>query len=320
MKLFDVSQSVIDAVNAVVQPTPEVIDERNKENKFKKDLHVAKQGIEHEKNNLGITPKNLGDMSAKYGHGEDSLKDNMKTLLKIYKKAGRKVAKEEVEQVDELDVGTLKNYRTAALDSASADPSKLKKRINGYHQASDKIDSKVMSGLGKKAASARHYNEEVETVEEGKMKNDGSTYGVSTPLKTKGKHVSENGRHVAKVRKDTDYNEYRVELHSDGVHQKDADYHTDDKEEAHHTAKAMVAHAQKHEKPLGEAVMVAGGGDENKRKEINLAKTKKAFPNVTHFTKAGHPDWKKHGNPQNEETETVIEDTLISKIINKYNK
>jgi hypothetical protein len=34
--------------------------------------------------------------------------------------------------------------------------------------------------------------------------------------------------------------------------------------------------------------------------EINLEKTKKTFPNVKHFTKDGHPDWKAHGidNPE----------------------
>ncbi len=29
--------------------------------------------------------------------------------------------------------------------------------------------------------------------------------------------------------------------------------------------------------------------------EKNIEKTKKTFPNVKHFTKSGHPDWKKHG-------------------------
>lgn len=260
MKLFDVSQSVVDAVKSVIAPVapeapeaPEALDERNKENKFKKDLHVVNKAIDFDKKNLGIMPKDVNMLSKDYGHDTDTKRENMKALLKSYKKTGRYLTK----------------------------------------------------------------NEEVETVSE--VRDPGSTFGVSTPLKTKGKYVSDDGRHVAKVRHDKDYGEFRVEIHSDGVHNKNADYHTDDKEDAHDTAKAMLAHAVKHAKPLGEAVMVAGGGDENKRKEINLAKTKKAFPNVTHFTKDGHPDWKKHGNPQNEETETVIEDTLISKIINKYN-
>lgn len=98
-----------------------------------------------------------------------------------------------------------------------------------------------------KANELKNMKEETEVAE-------GSTYGVSTPLKTKGTYTSENGRHVAKVRRDRDWNEWRVELHTDGKHQKKADYHTDDKEEAHDQAKAMVAHAQKHEKPLKEAV------------------------------------------------------------------
>lgn len=169
----------------------EALDERNKENKFKKDLHVVNKAIDFDKKNLGIMPKDVNMLSKDYGHDTDTKRENMKALLKSYKKTGRYLTK----------------------------------------------------------------NEEVETVSE--VRDPGSTFGVSTPLKTKGKYVSDDGRHVAKVRRDKDYDEFRVEIHSDGVHNKNADYHTDDKEDAHDTAKAMLAHAVKHAKPLGEETEVS---------------------------------------------------------------
>lgn len=169
--------------------------------------------------------------------------------------------KEEIEQVDELDVETLKNYRTKASNQAKSElskslrgePNKFQKRIDGYHQASDKIDKKVMSGLGKKAASARHYNEETEVFE-------GSTWGVDSPKRKKGQYASDDGRHVAKIHKKED--EYVVSIHSDGKHNAKADYFTDDKEDAHGTAKAMLAHAVKHAKPLKEASEIEEGKKE----------------------------------------------------------
>jgi hypothetical protein len=41
----------------------------------------------------------------------------------------------------------------------------------------------------------------------------------------------------AKVYRDTDWNEYRVKFFECGIHQVEADYHTDDKDDALDTAK-----------------------------------------------------------------------------------
>jgi hypothetical protein len=78
------------------------------------------------------------------------------------------------------------------------------------------------------------------------------TWGVSTPLKKSGGY--ENGNRKATVHKDRDWGEYRVKHHVDGKHQKEADYHTDDKEEAHDHAKHWVSQAGKNEsvEQLGE--------------------------------------------------------------------
>jgi hypothetical protein len=44
----------------------------------------------------------------------------------------------------------------------------------------------------------------------------------------------------ARVYRDVENNEYRVKFYVNGVHQKDADYFTDDKQDAFNTADAWV--------------------------------------------------------------------------------
>jgi hypothetical protein len=44
----------------------------------------------------------------------------------------------------------------------------------------------------------------------------------------------------AKVYRDTDWNEYRVKFFECGIHQVEADYHTDDKDDALDTARLVV--------------------------------------------------------------------------------
>lgn len=46
---------------------------------------------------------------------------------------------------------------------------------------------------------------------------------------------------TVKTYRDTDWNEYRVKTYIQGQHQQNADYHTDDKQDAHDTAQAIVA-------------------------------------------------------------------------------
>jgi len=45
---------------------------------------------------------------------------------------------------------------------------------------------------------------------------------------------------VAVVYRDSEWQEYRVKLIARGVHQKDSDYHTDDRDDAMMTAKSMA--------------------------------------------------------------------------------
>lgn len=53
-----------------------------------------------------------------------------------------------------------------------------------------------------------------------------------------GEHI--NGNKKATVHKDSDVGEYKVKFHTDGKHHAEADYHTDDKDDAHGTAKHWI--------------------------------------------------------------------------------
>jgi hypothetical protein len=46
---------------------------------------------------------------------------------------------------------------------------------------------------------------------------------------------------TVKTYRDTEWNEYRVKTYIEGQHQIDADYHTEDKQDALDTARAIVA-------------------------------------------------------------------------------
>jgi hypothetical protein len=80
------------------------INERNKENKFKKDLYVAKRGADDVHGDTGITPKtyiraNVDD-------------DSRKSTLKSYKRAGRENMKEaeEIDEAHDMDAGELRQH------------------------------------------------------------------------------------------------------------------------------------------------------------------------------------------------------------------
>lgn len=46
---------------------------------------------------------------------------------------------------------------------------------------------------------------------------------------------------TAKIYRDSDWGEYRVKFYRAGQHQTGADYHTDDREDAHDTAHGQLA-------------------------------------------------------------------------------
>ncbi len=65
-------------------------------------------------------------------------------------------------------------------------------------------------------------------------------------------HTVGNGPRTAKVYKDAEWGEHRVKFFTDGNHHKEADYHTDDKQDAHDTANYWV-----NEQPKTESVVTS---------------------------------------------------------------
>lgn len=93
-------------------------------------------------------------------------------------------------------------------------------------------------------------------------------------------HTGPQG-HVAKVYKDRDWNEHRVKFYNpEGKHLTDSDYHTDDVDDAHGTAKHMIERGYKHG---GKTVKKFEGGGRNIPSEIQdqlqTDKNNKAYAN-----------------------------------------
>lgn len=131
----------------------EALDERNKENKFKKDLHVVNKAIDFDKKNLGIMPKDVNMLSKDYGHDTDTKRENMKALLKSYKKTGRYLTKnEEVEQLDELKPATLASY----IGGASANKSMLAHDIGKINQIAVDTGTSAKDRAERDALSKKH--------------------------------------------------------------------------------------------------------------------------------------------------------------------
>lgn len=78
------------------------------------------------------------------------------------------------------------------------------------------------------------------TMQSGTYKDGGNVKEGKPSLRLVKTHTGPQG-HVAKVYKDRDYGEYRVKFFSpDGDHKKNADFHTDDADDAHDTAMNQV--------------------------------------------------------------------------------
>jgi hypothetical protein len=90
------------------------------------------------------------------------------------------------------------------------------------------------------------------TVDAKKMKG-GKTTKIDLEPKTKDKidesmrliKKHENGNKTAKVYKDNEWDEYRVKHYTGGKHHSDADYHTDDVDDAHASAKKFIKEDKK---------------------------------------------------------------------------
>lgn len=103
------------------------------------------------------------------------------------------------------------------------------------------------------------------------------TEELNESLKLVGKHG--DGLHTAKIYKDNDASEYHVRFYKDGKHLgDDSNYYTDDKEDAHNTAKAELEFLNKH---VAESITESYAVRHNKvSAEAVVRFAKELFPDV----------------------------------------
>lgn len=106
---------------------------------------------------------------------------------------------------------------------------------------------------------------------------------ITEGAKLIGTHTSKDGSRCAKVYRDSEWDEYHVKHYKDGKHQTKADYHTDDKDDAHGTAKHFV-------KEDSEQLTEAPTWNDLKVTKKHYDQAVSEHPNVVgHYT---HPDHK----------------------------
>jgi hypothetical protein len=128
----------------------EALDERNKENKFKKDLHVASVG----KKEVDKFDVDHDKMAKEYGHSRDRIRDTMKSRLKHYKQVGRQMTKEESEQIDEISKERALNY----VGAASYDKSSHASDIGAINQIARTTGTNDAQRKEREALSKKHGN------------------------------------------------------------------------------------------------------------------------------------------------------------------
>jgi len=156
----------------------------------------------------------------------------IKAIDKISGKAKVAATNEETERLDEISrerlvkyakranvqsdtTGYAKGYFTSKgyPESKKKNEIKARKRSYGFDKAIDKLTGKA------KVAATNEGLEEMKLIQS---------------------HASPDGKKVAKVYRNKEWDEYVVKHHVDGKHQKKADYHTSDKEDAHGTANHFI--------------------------------------------------------------------------------
>lgn len=128
----------------------EALDERNKENKFKKDLHVASLG----KSSIDKFDVDHDKMAKDFGHSRDRIRDTMKSRLKTFKRVGRQMTKEESEQIDEISKEKALNY----VGAASFDKSSHASDIGAINQIARTTGTNDAQRKEREALSKKHGN------------------------------------------------------------------------------------------------------------------------------------------------------------------
>jgi hypothetical protein len=197
--------------------------------------HHGEEALKHTRELTKAMSSAGKDRDEKVEHHENAAHAASKTFR------DKRKANESVESIDEAEdsqhspvkstfvIHVTRRGRTEpeSYEADSFSPRKFKRH---HDSEGDTLHKIVHKGTGKEVT-----NEATEVLDES------STWGGNTTLRKKGGY--ENGNRKATVHRDVDWNEYRVKHHVDGKHQKEADYHTDDSEDAHNHAKHWVSKA-----------------------------------------------------------------------------
>jgi hypothetical protein len=137
------------------------------------------------------------------------------------------------QQLDELSLAKLTSYKkVAGKTKGNVLDKKIQKRAKGVAMASKKIQQTVSKALFGEEATPLNMIKRVRMIAESKGR-------LKCTLN------SECGNHKAKIYKDSEWNEHRVEFHINGKHHEPADYHTPDYDDAHGTAHAELKRLSK---------------------------------------------------------------------------
>ena len=150
----------------VKEETEETIVERNKENKFKKDLHVVKKGIEASRD------QNFVKFHQDHSENSDHFRDIGKKAIQNWKRSGRFVTKEEVEPIEE------KNWIKGAIKHPGAltKAAKAAGETNSEYEHEHEHDSGKAGQRSRLALTLKKmHHEEVEPIEE-KIKTKADRY------------------------------------------------------------------------------------------------------------------------------------------------
>lgn len=151
---------------------------------------------------------------------------------------------ESVEQIDEISYSTLKRYEMSGRKQIS-DGQNVDKRKAGLENAQKaKIERVRRAAFAEeKAAAVKTVTDIVEAI----------LLDEAAGLRLKATIHSDCGKHTAKIYKDHEWGEHRVKFMIHGKHHEPGDYHTNDYEDAHGTAKHELARLTKLNGALKEA-------------------------------------------------------------------
>jgi hypothetical protein len=153
------------------------------------------------------------------------------------------LAKEEVEQIDELSFGKLASYAkagTEAVKRSTAIDKKTARRAEYVAKANEKKAVKLS-----KAAFGEEAKSPVDTV--------CRILSEAAKMRLLATHNSECGKHCAKVYRDAEWGEHRVKYFYNNKHHEPADSFHGDADDAHDTARAEMKRATKMNGALKEA-------------------------------------------------------------------